>query len=792
STAAAGVDYVFSDSIYEFPPSVGDPLQVQIPLLDDAVEDGGKYLILKLSDFGNADAGANLEHILLIADDDVQAPATQANPFISLRHVGSFAGSPNGGSAEISAYDPASMRLFNTNITNNTLDILDFKNPVAAAYLSSIDLAPYGGGINSVAVKNGIVAAAVQGDSTAENGSVVFFDAATGAFLSQVTVGNLPDMITFNNDGTQVLTTNEGEPTSDYSVDPLGSVSVIDLTGGVANLTDANVTTLTFESFDSEIDNLRAAGVRIFGVNATVGKDFEPEYVCVSPDNKTALVTLQENNAIATIDLENLQVIGIQALGYKDLSLPGNALDASDQAPGIFFANWDIKGMYQPDAIECFEAGGVTYAITANEGDSREYSALTEGARLSSLSLDPVAFPDATYLKKNELLGRLNVTKATGDTDGDGDLDKIYVPGGRSFSIWNTATGALVWDSGNDLETITASDTTWGAYFNASNGTTPALKNRSDDKGPEPEGVTIAQIEGRTFAFICLERIGGVVLYEVTDPTAPEFIQYINTRNPPSGGQGGGGDLGPESLIFIPKNESPNGRNLLVLSNEISGTVSVFQIELDRTNGGDYTLETFDYTPSTTIVDYQGQPIFDGGISGLHYIPGTDLEFFAVSDRGPNADAGSHPNATGTTLLFPKPDYAPVITRFKAENGAWSVQSIEEIKRPDGSPISGLPLPVGAGNTGETAWAHTTPTVVMPDIWGMDSEGIIEDNFGNLWLCDEYGASVWKINKATKQVIKRYTPYPTQTEDAPLPAVIGTRRANRGFEGVAITPNGKV
>ncbi|MBK8566533.1 MAG: esterase-like activity of phytase family protein [Saprospiraceae bacterium] len=228
------------------------------------------------------------------------------------------------------------------------------------------------------------------------------------------------------------------------------------------------------------------------------------------------------------------------------------------------------------------------------------------------------------------------------------------------------------------------------------------------------------------------------------------------------------------------------------MSNEISGTVSVFQIELDRTNGDDFTLETYDYTPTTTIVDFNGGTIFDGGISGLHHIPGTDLEFYAVSDRGPNAVASSHPNATGNTLLFPKPDYAPVITRFKAENGAWTVQGIEEIKRPDGTPISGLPLPTGAGNTGEIAWSDTSPTVIAPDVWGMDTEGIVEDNFGNLWLCDEYGASVWKIKKTTKQVIKRYTPFPTQPQDAPLPAVIGKRRANRGFEGVAITPNGKV
>jgi len=784
STAIAGDDYVLSTTSVDLP-TVDDTLSLVVNVPDNAAITGGRYLILKMDTASNAILGTTTEHILLIADNEIVAPQAQTDPFVSLRHVGSFPGSPNGGSAEISAYDPTSKRLFITNITNNTLDILDFKDPVSAVFVSSIDMSPYGGGINSVAVKNGIVAAAVQGDSTTERGSVVFFD-AMGNYLNSVTAGWLPDMVIFNNAGTQVLTANEGEPSADYSIDPLGSVSIVDLTSGVANLTDANVTTLTFESFDGEIDNLRAAGVRIFGPNATVGTDLEPEYICVSADDHTAIVTLQENNAIATIDLTTMQITGIQPLGYKDHSLVGNTLDASDQAPGIFMANWPIKGAYMPDALECFTVGGVNYAITSNEGDAREWGSFVESQRLSSLTLDSTAFPNRDYLKKSELLGRLNVLSYDGDTDGDGDLDEIYSFGGRSFSIWNLATGDLVWDSGDALETITAADPTYGAYFNASNGATPSRKNRSDDKGPESEGVVIAEIEGRTFAFVGLERIGGIMVYEVTNPTAPEFVQYINTRTPT------GGDLGPEGIIFIPKNESPNGRNLIVLSNEISGTVSVFQVELDRTNGGDFTLETYDYSPTSTIVDYNGGTIYDGGISGLHYIPGTDLEFYAVSDRGPNADASLHPNATGTTLLFPAPDYAPLITRFKAENGAWTVQEIDPILRPDGTPISGRPLPVGAGNTGETAWADTTPVVLPNDIWGMDSEGIVEDNFGNLWLCDEYGASVWKINKATKQVIKRYTPYPTEAQDAALPAAVGKRRPNRGFEGVAITPNGKV
>lgn len=783
STAVPGDDYVLVTTTIAIPDNSTDTFSVTLNLPDNGNLTGGRYLVLGIDPASAAKPGSIGEMVVQIIDNDITAPAPQANPFISLTHLRSFKANPAGGSAEISAYDPASKRLFVTNIVRNTLDIMDISDPVAPVQFAIVDIAPYGGGINSVAVKNGLVAVAVDATPITDPGKVVFFD-TDGNFVNSVTVGSLPDMVIFTNDGTRVLTANEGEPNSDYSIDPLGSVSVIDLTPGVANISDTDVTTLTFESFDSQMDDLRAAGVRIFGPNATVGTDLEPEYICVSADDKTAIVALQENNAIAIVDLENLKITEIRPLGFKDHAITANMFDASDRGGNIFLAPWKVKGTYMPDAIECFEVGGVTYAITANEGDAREYSNLLESVRLNTLTLDPDAFPDARFLQKDEMLGRLNVTIASGDTDGDGDYDEIYAFGGRSVTIWNMATGQPVWDSGSDFETITSQDPKWGGIFNASHGSTAVLKNRSDDKGPEPESVIVADIEGRQYAFIGLERIGGIMAYEVTDPNQPQFVQYINTRDL--------GDLGPEGLIFIPKAESPNGRNLLVLSNEVSGTVAIFQIDLDRTQTGEIALETFDYTPSIPIVDVNGQTLYEGGISGLHYIPGTDREFYAVGDRGPNAAASSHPNATGTTLLFLAPDYAPKVTRFKAENGTWNIQSVEPLRRPDGSETTGLPLPPGAGSTGEIAWADTTPTVLDPDVWGMDSEGIVEDNEGNLWFCDEYGASVWKVNKTTLQVEKRYTPFPTQAEDAALPAAIGKRRPNRGFEGVAYTPNGKV
>mgnify|MGYP003607432629 FL=1 len=239
-----------------------------------------------------------------------------------------------------------------------------------------------------------------------------------------------------------------------------------------------------------------------------------------------------------------------------------------------------------PDAMAQYNVGGTTYLVTANEGDARDYSALAEEVRVGSSAyvLDPTVFPNANFLKKNTNLGRLTVTNASGDIDNDGDFDEIHVFGARSFSIWNTTTGQLVYDSGDDFEKITANDPTFGALFNVSNDNNN-LKNRSDNKGPEPEGITVGQINGATYAFITLERIGGLMTYDITNPAAPTFVSYNNNRTTTSLG----GDLGPEGIIYINPTDSPNGTGLVVMANEVSATISIYEITNDLLNNKDFT-----------------------------------------------------------------------------------------------------------------------------------------------------------------------------------------------------------
>jgi hypothetical protein len=586
-TATAGQDFTYaSTQTITFPAGATGPQTLTIPIVDDAVAEETEYFVVRLLNPTNATVAASAADVLVyIKDNDTPAPAAARTLSLSLlqsyQNGTPFSGSTQINSAEIVSYDASTKRLYVANSVGGKLDILSLANPAAITAITSIDIKPYGG-INSVYARNGVVACALENTNPQANGSVVFFD-QNGVMQKQVTVGALPDMITFSPDGRYVLTANEGEPKADYTTDPEGSVSVIDISGGVASLTQANVTTAAFTTFNGQEAALRAQGIRIYGglatAPATVAQDLEPEYVAVSADSRTAYITLQENNAMAVLDLTTKQITALRPAGYSDLRQPGHGIDASDQTTDVLIANWPVKGMRQPDALAAFEVGGTTYLLTANEGDARDYSAFSEQVRLSANAyvLDATAFPNAALLKNNSVLGRLNVTNRLGDTDGDGDFDEIYAYGGRSFSIYNAATGAEVHDSGNLLERITSTDATYGTIFNASNGygEAPVRKNRSDDKGPEPEGVTTGRIGSNLYAFVSMERVGGVLVFNINNPASPVLELYMNNRSLTAGT----GDLGPEGLVFIAAADSPTGQPLLLLANEVSSTVAVYSIQ---------------------------------------------------------------------------------------------------------------------------------------------------------------------------------------------------------------------
>ena len=463
-------------------------------------------------------------------------------------------GTTGSGAAEISAFDPISKRLFVANAELKAINILDFSNPSNIILLDTILLPSFAGGVNSVAVNNGLLVAAIEDNVKQKNGFVYAYN-TNGKELWNVEVGALPDMLTFSENG-KIIVANEGEPNASYTVDPIGSISIIDTTS-------KNVVSIDFSSLNGQEQTLATKGIRIFGPGASVAMDMEPEYITVKGDS--AFVTCQENNAIAVIKISTGTLMDLYGLGTKDHNILGNGIDLP-KANGVYIKEAPVKGFYMPDAISSFVSGGKTYLITANEGDSRVYTNYSEETSVGSLKLDPTIFKDPSFAN---LASNLKITKAPADTNALGQYKTLYTFGSRSFSIWDAKTGTQVYDSGDDLEQITAS--MFPSIFNVSNNNLE-FKNRSDDKGPEPEAVVIGEVDGKQLAFVGLERTGGVMVYDVTNPNSPVFLDYLNNRNAVTNT----GDTGPEGLLFIPAAQSPNGVALIVVSNEISGTVTAY------------------------------------------------------------------------------------------------------------------------------------------------------------------------------------------------------------------------
>jgi DNA-binding beta-propeller fold protein YncE len=451
------------------------------------------------------------------------------------------------GAAEITAYDPSTKKLFVvSNVGGATrVDIVNLANPASPVLAGTIDISPYGSNINSVAVYDGKLAAAIEGTLKTDLGKVVVFKTTDYTVLKQITVGALPDMVTFSADGKYILTANEGEPNDAYTIDPVGSVSIITVADNYA------VVTLDFTSFASQLTTLQSGGLRMFGPAASFAQDMEPEYVTISADGNTAWVTLQENNAIAKVNLTTKLITNIFPLGFKDYNIDANAIDPSDRDLTIVLNRWNVKGIYQPDAIAVYEKNGIPYLFTANEGDTRDYPGFSELKRIKDVALDATVFPDAATLKLDTKLGRLNITKTLGDIGTDNDFDELYAFGARSFSVWNGNTGAQVFDSKNQLEQKVIEATKYDDL-------------RSDDKGVEPEGITIGKMGGKVVAFVGMERADVMAVYDITDPTNPVFLKILST-----------GDA-PEGITFIPAAQSPNGKSIVIVSSENDGVIKIY------------------------------------------------------------------------------------------------------------------------------------------------------------------------------------------------------------------------
>ena len=524
-----------------------------------------------------------------------------------LKFVGRYVTGAGLGGAEISAVDTASKRLFITNGAKNTIDIVDISNLKKPKLIKAVSFTSAGAtGIQSVAAKNGVVLVAAQMASATSPGRIFVMDVngkLRAGLASGIEVGVLPDHVSISPNGKYAIVANEGQPANycltngalPETTDPLGSISIINLSSKTPT-----ATTIDFKSFSERQNAITYAGGRIFGPNASLAQDIEPEYAAFSVDSAYAYVTLQENNAVATVDVESGAIINIVGLGVKNHNLFNAGLDSSDRDNVINIEKRNIQGMYLPDAIGTIDAGGNTYMITANEGDAREYACLLGGTDATKVEAEDPRLADVadttvdSTFKGSGIAGRMKVTQfSPANIAGEAIRSTTKVKdafsfGTRSFTVWksNLNNGVfpadLVFDSGDAIERIITQERPLGVFnadWNTSTGFINSFESRSASKGPEPEGLAIGKAYGRTWMVLALERDNGLMLYDMTNPVKPMFRQYINKAVPGGNIQDGtAGDVSPEGVLFLEADQSPTGKPMVVVSYELSGSVAFFEL----------------------------------------------------------------------------------------------------------------------------------------------------------------------------------------------------------------------
>ena len=502
------------------------------------------------------------------------------------------------GSGEIATFHPGSKRIFATNGVKNAIDIFDISNVAAPKKVGSVSLAPYGNDVTSVAAGRDVVAAAVlvsekfsaTGAPTTPNGKLVVFDTNGKVLSSPDILGVLPDAVTFAPNGTTALVAIEAslvcakddpattaKEDTDYSKasDPEGGVSIVDLSNPAAPV----VKFAGFSQFN--VAQMRAKGIALSSVVNSVAKDFEPELI-TAVDNTYAYVTIQEANAIGKLNIETASFESITRAFESKLSL--TARDTSDRDSGAGPRNYaNVVGASQPDAIAGFKIGSGHYFVTANEGDAREYTCLNDDLRGSSLKVDSRRFPTWSALSASAALGRAKVNPNIGDKDGDGDIDTIHLRGSNSMTMYRN--GMVLWDSGDLLDQIQISAfgvaNINGSHSLSSDKSTMNYvgQDRSDDKGSEPEGVAVGMVGDRRVAILGLERMTALVVFDITEPRSPVFQEWLQMLPAKATPAKDVKHFSPEGIVFVPADKSPSGKALFITSYELSGSLSIHQIE---------------------------------------------------------------------------------------------------------------------------------------------------------------------------------------------------------------------
>lgn len=545
------------------------------------------------------------------------------------------------------------------------------------------------GDMTSVAVSpNGtLLAVAVQAEGYADFGRVVLFQCNTDGtltFQQAITTGVQPDMVTFTPDGSKILTANEGEPREGYgdaATDPAGSVTIVTVEDGTATAAE----TVGFEVEGFAHDALAEEGKEgiVLKKGASPAVDLEPEYIAATNDK--AYVTLQEANAIAVLDLTSKEFTGIYSAGFEDYSKIAVDIDKKNGAynPQTYES---LRGIRMPDGISLYQSNRTTYLLTANEGDSREWGDEDEGT--DYLNEDERNFgkgktsPTGKITADNSKLGGKVVFFDSSDYDGLDADNKDYLFGSRSFTLFEVTDDGLreVFDSGNDFESKTAAYLP--DYFNCSNDDL-TIDDRSGKKGPEPETVVTGTVGDKTYAFITLERIGGVMVYDITDPNKTEYVNYINSRDFSADVAA---DDSPEGLKFIAAQDSPTGKALLLAACEVGGTVAVYELTDLQSSGSDDS-------------DSSGSGNENAGSSG---------------SSSSSSSGGSSSSSIGSAVAVTSPDHNVSISTTAVSSAVLS-DAKHAIEEDSSVTLIGSAVKVSAKENGSTLNSFSDPlTVTIP------------------------------------------------------------------------------
>ena len=527
-----------------------------------------------------------------------QLPALANEAIVKVTEIASISSGDGEGSSEIAAFHASSKRIFATNGVKNAIDIFDISDVANPKKVGSVSLTPYGNDVTSVAAGRDVVVAVVpvtetfsaSGVPTTSNGKMVVFDTNGKVLSSPDILGVLPDSVTFAPNGTTALVAIEAQPVCakdnlataekenlDYTKasDPVGGVSVVDLSNPAAPV-------IRFAGFDQfTVEQMRAKGIALSSVVNNVSKDFEPEFVTAT-DNNYAYVTIQEANAIGKLNIKSATFEEITRAFESRVDKV--ARDTSDKDSGAGPRTYrNVVGASQPDAIAGFKWGAGHYFLTANEGDAREYTCLNDDLRAAALKVDTRRFPEWSTWLGTAALGRAKINPNIGDVDGDGDIDTIHLRGSNSMTMYRN--GLVIWDSGSLLDQIQTQAfgvaNINGSHSYSSDKSTMNYvgQDRSDDKGAEPEGVALGMVGDRRIAILGLERMTALAIFDITQPRTPvfqEWLQMLPTKATPAK------DVkywSPEGIVFVPADKSPSGKALIITSYELSGSLSIHEIE---------------------------------------------------------------------------------------------------------------------------------------------------------------------------------------------------------------------